>query len=55
MLARKFAPAVAAGCAMISKPAAETALSLALLAERAGLPAGICNVVTSKDSPAIGK
>ena len=58
MLARKFAPAVAAGCAMISKPAAETplsALSLALLAERAGLPAGVFNVVLSKDSPAIGK
>ncbi|MFJ1311415.1 NAD-dependent succinate-semialdehyde dehydrogenase [Agrobacterium sp. P15N1-A] len=58
MLARKFAPAVAAGCAMISKPAAETplsALSLALLAEQAGLPAGVFNVVTSKDSPSIGK
>ncbi|CAN7683953.1 NAD-dependent succinate-semialdehyde dehydrogenase [Rhizobium sp. LjRoot254] len=58
MLARKFAPAVAAGCAMISKPAAETplsALSLALLAERAGLPAGVFNVVLSKDSPSIGK
>ncbi|MCZ7977008.1 NAD-dependent succinate-semialdehyde dehydrogenase [Agrobacterium salinitolerans] len=58
MLARKFAPAVAAGCAMVSKPAAETplsALSLALLAERAGLPAGVFNVITSKDSPSIGK
>jgi succinate-semialdehyde dehydrogenase / glutarate-semialdehyde dehydrogenase len=58
MLARKFAPAVAAGCAMISKPAAETplsALSLAILAERAGLPAGIFNVILSKDSPSIGK
>lgn len=58
MLARKMAPAIAAGCAMISKPAKETplsALSLALLAERAGVPAGIFNVVTSKDSPSIGK
>ncbi|MGV3552251.1 NAD-dependent succinate-semialdehyde dehydrogenase [Rhizobium sp.] len=58
MLARKFAPAVAAGCAMISKPAAETplsALSLALLAERAGVPAGVFNVVLSKDSSSIGK
>ena len=58
MLARKFAPAVAAGCAMISKPAAETplsALSLAVLAERAGLPAGVFNVILSKDSPSIGK
>ncbi|MBB3660631.1 succinate-semialdehyde dehydrogenase/glutarate-semialdehyde dehydrogenase [Rhizobium sp. BK650] len=58
MLARKFAPAVAAGCSMVSKPAAETplsALALAVLAERAGLPAGIFNVVLSKDSAAIGK
>lgn len=58
MLARKFAPAVAAGCAMVAKPAAETplsALSLALLAERAGLPAAVFNVITSVDSPSIGK
>lgn len=58
MLARKFAPAIAAGCAMVSKPAAETplsALSLALLAERAGLPAGLFNVITSTDSPTIGQ
>ena len=58
MLARKFAPAIAAGCAMISKPAAETPLSasaLALLAERAGLPAGVFNIILSKDSSSIGK
>ncbi|MDH7803372.1 MULTISPECIES: NAD-dependent succinate-semialdehyde dehydrogenase [unclassified Rhizobium] len=58
MLARKLAPAVAAGCAVVSKPAAETplsALSLAVLAERAGLPAGVFNVVTSQDAPAIGR
>lgn len=58
MLARKFAPALAAGCAVISKPAAETplsALSLAILAERAGLPAGLFNVVTSQSSSDIGK
>lgn len=58
MLARKFAPAVAVGCAMVAKPAAETplsALSLALLAERAGLPAGVFSVITSKDSATIGK
>jgi succinate-semialdehyde dehydrogenase/glutarate-semialdehyde dehydrogenase len=57
MLARKFAPAVAAGCAMVSKPAAETplsALALAVLAERAGLPAGVFNVVTSRKSADIG-
>lgn len=58
MLARKFAPAVAAGCTMVSKPAAETplsALALAVLAERAGLPAGVFNVVTSKKSADIGQ
>ncbi|WP_297838537.1 NAD-dependent succinate-semialdehyde dehydrogenase [uncultured Roseibium sp.] len=58
MLARKFAPAVAAGCAMVSKPAAETplsALSLALLAERAGVPGGIFSVILSKDSSSVGK
>jgi len=58
MLARKFAPALAAGCAMVSKPAAETPLSavaLALLAERAGVPAGVFSVIMSKDSPSIGK
>ncbi|BAT61251.1 glutarate-semialdehyde dehydrogenase DavD [Variibacter gotjawalensis] len=58
MLARKFAPALAAGCAMVSKPAKETPLSvvaLAVIAERAGLPAGIFNVILSKTSSDIGK
>ncbi|MEZ5784676.1 MAG: NAD-dependent succinate-semialdehyde dehydrogenase [Rhizobiaceae bacterium] len=58
MLARKLAPAAAAGCAMIAKPAAETplsALALAVLAERAGLPEGIFNVILSTDSPSVGK
>ncbi|NSZ60084.1 NAD-dependent succinate-semialdehyde dehydrogenase (plasmid) [Agrobacterium tumefaciens] len=58
MLTRKFAPAVAAGCTMVSKPAAETplsALSLAVLAESAGLPAGVFNVITSTDSSSVGK
>ncbi|WP_313613602.1 NAD-dependent succinate-semialdehyde dehydrogenase [Agrobacterium sp.] len=58
MLARKFAPAVAAGCTMVSKPAAETplsALALAVLADRAGLPAGVFNVVTSRKSADIGQ
>ncbi|MGX5831811.1 NAD-dependent succinate-semialdehyde dehydrogenase [Mesorhizobium sp. 43Arga] len=58
MLARKMAPAIAAGCAIVSKPAGETplsALALAVLAERAGVPAGIFSVVVSKDSPSIGK
>ena len=57
MLARKLAPAIAAGCAMVSKPAAETplsALALAVLTERAGLPTGVFNVVLSKNSAEIG-
>jgi succinate-semialdehyde dehydrogenase/glutarate-semialdehyde dehydrogenase len=58
MLARKMAPALAAGCAMVSKPAGETplsALALALLAERAGLPAGLFSIILSSDSAPIGK
>ncbi|YCI06465.1 NAD-dependent succinate-semialdehyde dehydrogenase (plasmid) [Ensifer sp. D2-11] len=58
MLARKLAPAIAAGCATVSKPAAETplsALALALLAERAGLPPAVLSVILSTDSAAVGK
>ncbi len=58
MLARKMAPALAVGCAVVAKPAAETPLSaiaLAVLAERAGLPAGLFNLITGTDSAAIGK
>jgi len=58
MLARKFAPAIAAGCSLVSKPASETplsALSLAVLAERAGLPGGLFSVIPSTDASAIGK
>ncbi|HLP70366.1 MAG TPA: NAD-dependent succinate-semialdehyde dehydrogenase [Rhizobium sp.] len=58
MLARKMAPAVAVGCAMVSKPAAQTplsALALAILAERAGLPAGVFSVITSTDAAMVGK
>ncbi|PWE55696.1 succinate-semialdehyde dehydrogenase (NADP(+)) [Metarhizobium album] len=58
MLARKMAPALAAGCTMVSKPAAQTplsALALALLAERAGVPAGVFSVVTSTQSAMIGQ
>ncbi|MFS8050561.1 NAD-dependent succinate-semialdehyde dehydrogenase [Rhizobium sp. BR 314] len=58
MLARKFAPAIAAGCTMVAKPAAETplsALSFALLAERAGIPAGVFSIITSTEPPTIGK
>jgi succinate-semialdehyde dehydrogenase/glutarate-semialdehyde dehydrogenase len=49
MLARKVAPALAAGCALVAKPASQTplsALALAHLGERAGLPPGLFSVVT---------
>ncbi|MDF3855199.1 NADP-dependent succinate-semialdehyde dehydrogenase [Paracoccus pantotrophus] len=49
MVTRKAAPALAAGCTMVLKPAPQTpfsALALADLAERAGIPAGVFNVVT---------
>src|SRR5438067_9992574 len=49
MITRKAAPAIAAGCTMVLKPAEQTpltALALAVLAERAGVPAGVFNVVT---------
>jgi succinate-semialdehyde dehydrogenase/glutarate-semialdehyde dehydrogenase len=49
MITRKAAPALAAGCTMVLKPATQTpltALALAVLAERAGIPKGVFNVVT---------
>ena len=49
MITRKAGPALAAGCAFVCKPAAETpysALALAELAERAGIPAGVFSVIT---------
>jgi len=58
MLARKLAPALAAGCAMVAKPAEQTplsALAIAVLAERAGLPAGLLNIILSTKSAAIGQ
>ena len=58
MIARKVAPALAVGCAMVARPAKETplsALAMALLAERAGVPAGLFSVITSSKSSAIGK
>jgi succinate-semialdehyde dehydrogenase/glutarate-semialdehyde dehydrogenase len=59
MITRKAAPALAAGCAMVVKPAEQTplsALALAELAERAGVPRGILSVVTGSaaDAPSIG-
>jgi succinate-semialdehyde dehydrogenase/glutarate-semialdehyde dehydrogenase len=49
MITRKLAPALAAGCTVVVKPAEQTpltALALAVLAERAGFPAGVFNIVT---------
>lgn len=57
MIARKVGPALAAGCPMVAKPASATpftALALAELAERAGVPAGVFSVITGGAS-AIGK
>ena len=51
MLARKVAPALAAGCAVVCKPATSTplsALAIAEIGERAGVPAGIINVIAGK-------
>jgi succinate-semialdehyde dehydrogenase/glutarate-semialdehyde dehydrogenase len=56
MITRKAGPAIAAGCPIVVKPAPQTpfsALAMAELAQRAGLPAGILNVVTG-DAVAIG-
>ncbi|OBW95370.1 succinate-semialdehyde dehydrogenase [Gallibacterium salpingitidis] len=58
MITRKAAPALASGCTMVLKPAPETplsALALAVLAEQAGVPAGVFNVVTGTDAIGIGK
>ena len=58
MIARKVGPALAVGCGMVARPAAETplsALAMAVLAERAGVPKGVFSVVTSSRSSDIGK
>ncbi|WP_027244844.1 NAD-dependent succinate-semialdehyde dehydrogenase [Leisingera daeponensis] len=58
MITRKAGPALAAGCSFVARPAAETPLSaivLAVLAERAGIPAGVFNVVPSSRSSDVGK
>ena len=57
MITRKVGPALAAGCTVVLKPASETplsALALAALGERAGIPAGVLNIVPGTDSRAIG-
>ena len=57
MLARKIGPALAAGCTVVCKPALQTpfsALAFGVIAERAGIPAGVINIVTGSSSRAIG-
>ena len=56
MITRKVAPALAAGCPVVIKPAEQTplsALALAELAQRAGMPAGVLNVVTADGSNSV--
>lgn len=58
MIARKVAPALAAGCSFVGRPAEKTplsALAMAVLGERAGIPKGVLSIVTSSDSKGVGK
>ncbi len=58
MITRKAGPALAAGCAFVARPAEETPLSaivLGVLAERAGIPAGVLNIVPSTQASEVGK
>jgi succinate-semialdehyde dehydrogenase/glutarate-semialdehyde dehydrogenase len=58
MITRKAGPALAAGCAFVSRPAAETplsALALGVLADRAGIPKGVLSIIPSSRSSDIGK
>jgi succinate-semialdehyde dehydrogenase / glutarate-semialdehyde dehydrogenase len=58
MIARKVAPALAVGCSFVARPASETplsALAMAVLAERAGVPKGVFSVVPSTSSSAVGR
>ena len=58
MITRKAAPALAAGCSFVARPSELTpfsALALGVLAIRAGMPAGVLQVVTSNDASASGK
>jgi succinate-semialdehyde dehydrogenase / glutarate-semialdehyde dehydrogenase len=57
MITRKAGPALAAGCTAVCKPAEDTplsALALAVLAEEAGVPKGVFNVVTTSDAKSVG-
>lgn len=56
MLARKVAPALAAGCTCVVKPSPETPLASLVFAElsrRAGVPAGVCNIVVCRESQSV--
>ncbi len=58
MLARKVGPALAAGCTFVARPSVLTplsALAMAVFGERAGIPKGVLNVVTSADSAGVGR
>lgn len=58
MIARKAAAALAAGCTFVGRPASQTplsALAMAELAERAGIPAGVFNIITGNDARGIGQ
>jgi succinate-semialdehyde dehydrogenase/glutarate-semialdehyde dehydrogenase len=58
MITRKVAPAIAAGCTVVIKPAEQTplsALALAELAEEAGFPPGVLNVITTNHPAKVGK
>lgn len=58
MITRKVAPALAAGCTVVVKPAEDTplcAIAIAKLALDAGVPPGVFNVVTTANAPAVGK
>ena len=58
MITRKVAPALAAGCTVVLRPASETpltALALGKLAQEAGFPKGVLNIITGKDSSGMGK
>ena len=58
MITRKVGPALAAGCAFVARPAAETplsALALGVLADRAGIPKGVLSIIPSTHSSDIGK
>ncbi|QKS00463.1 NAD-dependent succinate-semialdehyde dehydrogenase [Sphingomonas sp. CL5.1] len=57
MITRKVAPALAAGCGIVVKPAEQTplsALALAVLAEEAGLPVGLLSILPTSDAAAMG-